>query len=178
MKRIAFVLAALAVALPALAAAEIYTLTLDNGATFETRYRPKLSYPDGDKAILLTSTGNWISFPVERVAGVEVDLEVRGYGLVIDTTTISLGFAPNESATAEETATDPSTRLLQYLQQRDGQQGNATVDQFVNTDRAGQAGFPSSFGIGASSRPAPGFAAGVAVGQPSRPAATGPPGEQ
>ncbi len=166
MTRKSFVLALLALLLPAMAVAEVFTLTLENGATFETRYRPKLSYPDEDKVMLLTSNGNWIAFPRERVAAVEVDFESKGYGLVIDNTTISLGFAPNETSSEEETPADPASRLLRYLEQRDAGQQNQSVEQFVNTDSAGSAGFPSTFSTGGSSstNTVPGgFALGTAV---------------
>ncbi len=153
MKRTVILLALVALLLPGALLAEIFTVTLDNGNTFETRYRPKLSYPDEDKVMFQTATGNWISLPRESVVDVAVDFETKGYGLVIDTTTISLGFAPNETRPQNPAASDPQAALLQFLAGQAANQQSYSVDQFVNTDDAGQGGFPSSFGAGSSFGP-------------------------
>lgn len=146
---------ALLLLLPLAAAAETFTITLDNGSTFLTRYQPTLSMPDETRVILLTETGNWISIPRDRVVGLSNSTESRGFGRVIDTTTISLGPAPNENEMVEgDSAADPATRLLQYMTQRDAaSQRDYSVDQFVDTEDAGQGGFPSTYGSEFSSRP-------------------------
>jgi hypothetical protein len=142
-------IASCALLLPIAATADAFTVTLDNGNTLTSRYQPKLSMPDETKVMLLTDTGNWVSFPRERVVGVTSKAELSGFGRVINTTTIALGFAPNESdpAADAEAAMDPTTQLLRYLTERDsaGQQ-DYSVDQFVDTEDAGQGGFPSSYG--------------------------------
>lgn len=143
-------IASCALLLPIAATAAAFTVTLDNGNTMISRYQPKLSMPDETKVMFLTDTGNWISLPRERVVGVTSETELRGFGRVINTTTIALGFAPNEGNPADEAgaATDPTTQLLRYLTQRDSaaQQQDYSVDQFVDTENAGQGGFPSSYG--------------------------------
>lgn len=151
-------IAALLVALPAVASAETFTVTLDNGLTFTTRYQPKVSLPDESKVMLLTDMGNWIALPAARVTSVISNTESRGFGRVIDTTTIALGFAPNEVDPQEAaTAADPSTALLQYLTQRDAaSQRDYSVEQFVDTESAGAGGFPSSFGSSFSNSGNPG----------------------
>jgi hypothetical protein len=141
-------LAALLVTLPMLASAETFTVTLDNGMSFTSRYQPKLSQPDESKVMLLTDMGNWIALPEARVTSVTSSTESRGFGRVIDTTTIALGFAPNETDPDEAgTASDPTTALLQYLSQRESAgRRDYSVEQFVDTESAGAGGFPSTYG--------------------------------
>ncbi len=140
-----------ALLLPIAATADAFTVTLDNGNTLTSRYQPKLSMPDESKVMLLTDTGNWIALPRERVVGVTSKTELRGFGRVINTTTIALGFAPNEGSPEDEAAAaDPTTQLLNYLTQRDAAgERDYSVEQFVDTESAGQGGFPSSYGGGA-----------------------------
>ncbi len=124
-------------------AAETFTVTLDDGASMITRYRPKLAAP-GDKVYLLTDVGNWIAFDRASVVSVISDLESRGYGLVIDTTTISLGIAPNDRMPVEDqTAIDGDMALLNYLQARDAAAATFTVPQFVEPEQA--SGIPLSY---------------------------------
>ncbi len=152
-------IASCALLLPLAAAADVFTITLDNGNTLTSRYQPKLSMPDETKVMLLTDTGNWISLPRERVVGVTSRTELRGFGRVINTTTIALGFAPNEGTAEDEAgaATDPTTQLLRYLTQRDAAgERDYSVDQFVDTEAAGQGGFPSSYGGNAFGGGSPG----------------------
>jgi hypothetical protein len=128
---------ALLVLLAGGAMAETLTVTLDNGNSILTRYRPKLS-PDGATAYLLTDMGNWVSFDKAAIVSVVSDLESRGFGKVIDTTTISLGIAPNsrdvgEGGTGE---LDGELEMLNYLRERDAARDNYSVPQFVQPEEA------------------------------------------
>lgn len=118
-------------------AAETFTVTLDNGNTLLTRYKPKLS-PDGTTAYLLTDMGNWVSYDKAAIVSVVSDLESRGFGKVIDTTTISLGIAPNSRAAAEGARgeLDSNLELLNYLRERDATRDNYSVPQFVDPEQA------------------------------------------
>lgn len=123
--------------------AETFTVTLDDGASLITRYRPKLA-PAGDKVYFLTDVGNWISFDRPSIVSVTSDLESRGYGLVIDTTTIALGIAPNDrDVVGEQGEISGSTALLNYLQARDTAMQSFTVPQFVEPEQA--TGIPLSY---------------------------------
>ena len=82
--------------LPVAATAAIYTVTLANGTTFDTRYQPQYASWDPEKVILLTEFGNQIAFAASDIQGVTVDTETRGFGYQIDTTTMALGWAPND----------------------------------------------------------------------------------
>ena len=126
------------------AAAEVFTVTLTNGSVLETRYRPVLD-DDETKAYLLTDMGNWIALDRDSIVTVESEFERRGFGLVINTTTISLGMAPNDRVAGEEAAGEISdTRaLLNYLQAQDSARGNYSVEQFVDTEQS--SGIPMGF---------------------------------
>ena len=139
------------VAAPALA--EVYSLTLSNGATFTTRYRPSQSPNRPDTTQILTEFGNWIALPTSQIESITADTESKGYGTVLDTTTIAIGWAPNErSAPGEgsEADLDPTTRLLNYMAQRDAgrQQPDFSVEQFGEPSMVGEAptgGVPGYF---------------------------------
>jgi len=146
--RFAWVLALL-LSVPCIAAAETFTVTLDNGNVILSRYQPKVSLPDEEKVMFLTERGNWISVPRGRVVSIIANTESRGFGKVINTTTISLGLSANEGAADAEIPIDPTTALLNYLAaERAGNQRDYSVQQFVNTESAGIGGLPFSPGSG------------------------------
>ncbi len=160
---------ALLLTVPCIAAAETFTVTLDNGNTILTRYQPKISLPDEEKVMLLTENGNWISIRSDRVVSVISNTERRGFGKVINTTTISLGLAPNEGGQEAEVPVDPTTALLNYLTaERAAGQQDFSVQQFVHTESAGIGGFPSNFGAGSYNSGSPGsvIQPGSVVSQP------------
>lgn len=138
---IALTLALAGLATPATAA--VFFVDLANGNTLESRYRPMVAGWDDSKVILVTSVGNRITLYKDDIAGVRVDTEMRGFGTVIDTTTIALGRGPNDAPPPNDSG-DPSTDLLNYLQARDSNRQDFTVDQFVNTEDAGQGGLPAA----------------------------------
>ncbi len=123
--------------------AEVYTVTLTNGNTFETQYRPRFASAEGDKILLITEQGNWISLLRSDIADVTSQTEMRGFGKVINTTTIELGEAPNDlpDPSAEGQQVDPTTQLLNFLR---GQQAPVyNVEQFVEPNTGG--GLPLGF---------------------------------
>ncbi len=137
------VLVALLVAVPA--TTEIYTVTLNNGSTLESRYRPKEAGWDASLVLILTDVGNWIAIDKASIASVTADIENAGFGKVIDTTTIAIGWSPNDAPeeTPEE-AMDPMTRLLNYLAAEQSSRPDYSVPQFVEPGQAGQGGLPVS----------------------------------
>ncbi|MFQ5351108.1 MAG: hypothetical protein ACE5EG_11750 [Thermoanaerobaculia bacterium] len=136
---------ALVTALPA--AAEYYTIKLKNGNEFDTLYRPRLATEGGDKVLVATETGNWISLRIDAIESVVSHIEARGFGKVINTTTILIGTAPNDAEVPgeEDEPVDPATRLLNYLesQQRPQQAAPFTVEQFAEPNSVG--GIPLGF---------------------------------
>jgi hypothetical protein len=101
----------------------------------------------GDKVLVSTEMGNWISLPVDSIESVMSHIEARGFGKVINTTTILIGKAPNDAAVPDEDAEalDPTTRLLNYLedQQRAQQAAPFSVEQFAEPNSMG--GIPLGF---------------------------------
>ncbi len=91
------VLSILTAGIASRAEAAVYTVTLSNGTTFETRYQPEKASWDADKIVLLTDQGNRISLASADVSSVTVDTETRGFGSQLNATTMALGWAPNDS---------------------------------------------------------------------------------
>ncbi|HUO86497.1 MAG TPA: hypothetical protein VM617_03835 [Thermoanaerobaculia bacterium] len=132
------------VALPA--AAGDWIVELANGSQLISRYQPREASWDPNIVLLMTSDGNTIGLSRGDIASVRSDIESRGFGTVIDSKTIALGWAPND---LPDPAAEPGTTLspeMQILQQMIAQQGQQTqgltVQQFVDPVAAG-GGLPS-----------------------------------
>jgi hypothetical protein len=133
------VIASLLAALPA--AAEVYTIRLSNGTTFESRYQPKQAAWDASLATFVDETGTEIALPQAVIAEVTAQSETKGYGRVLDTTTVDLGFMPNDldqsqQAMAQQAAMNPGGQPL-------GTPNNP--EQFVEPNSIGN-GIPLGFG--------------------------------
>lgn len=97
-------------ALPLLAAAvistpawsEVYTVSLNGGGSFQSRYRPQEAPWDANKVLLRTEFGNWISLSRSDIEAVTADTETKGFGLVIDAATVELGSSANDAPVPEE----------------------------------------------------------------------------
>lgn len=156
----ALALSALAL-LAAPAGAESFQVTLTDGSGFESRYQPQEASWDPSMVLLLTEFGNWIGLAKDSIASVVSDLDDTGFGTRIDSTTISLGFAPNDMAIPEEdqvvaggaapgspaaasaaAAAAQNAILENYLQQRAAEQ-SYSIQQFVEPNQT--QGIPSRF---------------------------------
>jgi hypothetical protein len=105
LRRIILSSAAAAILLAATpAAANVFTITLENGTTFESRYQPQEASYDASKILFLNSLGLPMALPKDMVESVTSEAETSGFGKVIDTTTIDLGYLPNDLPTEEELA--------------------------------------------------------------------------
>jgi hypothetical protein len=136
--------AAAALCLPATpAAAEIFHVELADGHVFDTRYQPEEASWDSNLVLLLTDTGNWIAVPKADVAGITTETETKGFGQVVNTTTVVLGWAANDAPLPEDEARFAAVERLQQMfeQQRQGQ--DYTVEQFVEPSEAGRGGLPA-----------------------------------
>ena len=133
---------AAAVALPA--GAEVFTVTMTNQTTFITRYQPQQNPREEDKVSLLTEFGNWVTLYKEQIADITSETESRGFGTVLDTSTIVIGWAPNDKPEATAPSNDPTSQLLDYLRGRDqASEQDFSVQQFVSSDDAGLGGLPA-----------------------------------
>lgn len=171
-------LAALALALVASpAAAEIYTVTLDNGTSFISRYQPQESSWDPETVLLLTDVGNWIALSRGEIESITSESETRGFGLRVNSATLVFGWAPNDAPTEEEAPAqaDPFSSLNQFLNR------SYDVQQFVEPGAAGGGGVPV-YGVpyfsGGGSSQSFGGAAGAPVSSAPAPGPSGSGGEQ
>lgn len=96
----ALVVAAVATLATVPLSAAIFVIHLENGTTFESRYRPLDAEWDSSKLAFVDEWGNEIALSKSDIARVESDVEAAGFGTVIDNTTIALGWAPNDAPLA------------------------------------------------------------------------------
>ncbi|MCG8457491.1 MAG: hypothetical protein MI919_14550 [Holophagales bacterium] len=76
--------------------ARSYTVTLTNGTSFETRYKPVEADWDDSVALIRTDQSNWIALPKSEIADVASEAEISGFGYQLNTTTVFLGWSPND----------------------------------------------------------------------------------
>lgn len=131
--------------LAASASAEIFTVTLTNGNTFTTAYKPQDASYDPGKYVLLTAPGNIISLDKADVAEITSETESRGFGTIINSTTIAIGPAPNDAPSPDQVvaAQDAAANrrpLINVPQPR-----NFTTQQFAEPNQGG-GGLPVTFG--------------------------------
>lgn len=158
------------------AAAEIFHVELADGEVFDTRYQPEEASWDSTLVLLLTDTGNWIAVPKAEISAITTETENKGFGQVIDTTTVVLGWAANDAPLpGEESEFSAIERLQQFYQDQQAQQ-DYTVDQFVEPGEAGRGGGLPAYG--ASAPPSftyfGSFGGTTVTPAPAGPAAPGP----
>ncbi len=83
------------------AAAEYFTITMTNGTSFESRYRPADVEWDPDIQLIHTDRGNPIALRKDEIADVISHAEATGFGYQVDTTTIFVGWMPNDDLEEE-----------------------------------------------------------------------------
>jgi len=93
--------AILILSMAAVASAGTYTLTLKNGTTFETRYKPVNAEWDDSIMMVSTDQGNWIALRKDEVTEVTSSIAESGFGYQLNTTTIFMGWSPNEDPAAD-----------------------------------------------------------------------------
>jgi hypothetical protein len=143
-------LAAAVAAAPLTAA--VYKIQLTNGNSFETRYEPEDASYDSGKVVFLDETGLLITIAKSDIVSIQSDFEAKGYGRMINTTTMELGWAPNDVAEGggEGAPADPFAQVQQAIQ---GQQQSTTFNQFVEPDAT--QGMPGNWVGGSFSSPQP-----------------------
>jgi len=160
-------------ALPA--AADVYTITLQNGTTFQTRYQPQDASWDAAKVVFLDEHGNQLSLLKSDVVTIETDLENRGFGHMLNSTTMALGWAPNDALDPDS---DEGKAAAQAEQQRAGQPEAPPVynqEQFVEPGAA--TGLPLSLVGAGNYTPPMGSAAGSGA-EPIQAGSAPPPPEK
>jgi hypothetical protein len=151
-------LAGLLLAFAGAAEAASYTVTLANGTSFETRYRPRTAEWDKNFALFRTETGTLIAVKKSEITDIVAASEVSGFGFQVNETTTFLGWSPNEALEAEEAAAaaaDGGTAAAAAAGAAAGAAAAAaasdsgsgfSVQQFVDIPADGV--LPGGFGIG------------------------------
>ena len=162
------------VALPALG--ETYTLTLKNGNTFLTRYQPQDASWDAEKLVFLDEFGNQIALAKSDVDTLTTEFESRGFGHVLNSTTVAIGWAPNDAIDPD--SDEGKAAAAQDALAGSGQQAPPPVynqEQFVEPGATG-GGLPLSF-IGAGNYTPPMGSAAGSGAEPVTVGSTPPPAQ-
>lgn len=125
--------------------AVFFTVTLKNGSSFETRYRPVQADWDPEVSMFMTDRGNWIAIQNDEIADVTSVFEESGFGYQLDTTTRFIGWSPNDLVGATTDEEGNVIEQSQYDQEAD--QGSVTdysVDQFLNLPTGAGYGNPTA----------------------------------
>jgi hypothetical protein len=130
-------LGALLATLPA--AAEIYVITVSDGATFETSRQPEQSSWDPGMVLVLTEVGNWIGVQKSDIKSIEPRDAIRGFGRRIDNSTVALGESPNDLPEAPQGSGDANSRQLALLERQAAQReadNSYSVQQGVSAEQS------------------------------------------
>jgi hypothetical protein len=145
--------AGLLMASAAPADAQVYKVTLKNGNTFTSKYEPEDATYDPSKMVIFTDVGNRIALAKDDVVDVVVDIENRGFGIMLDTTTILVGFTANDAPGGEEGDEGGDPTLVQM-------QTPASLLPSVFSGSFPVPGFPEGGFV------APGGSSGAAISEP------------
>ena len=168
---VAALVGALAVApLPA----AVYTVALTNGTSIDTRYEPEDAAWDRTKICFVDEFGNVVALPKSEVVGVTSDFEAKGFGSMIDDTTMELGWAPNDALDADSPEGQAAAAAQAIYDQ---QRQPTTFGQFVEPNST--QGMPANWvGLGSTAYGPPPTPVPIVIPAPSAPAATeAPPGD-
>lgn len=140
--------------------AEVFTVVLENGQAFDTRYRPIDAEWDSEVAMILTDQGNWIALDKADIVDITSTIESSGFGYRIDATTVVVGWTYNDGDLPDEgeqidqaltggaggVSRDGAVSIgaagvpSQAATESGAPSTTFTIDQFVNTDAAGDSG--------------------------------------
>lgn len=130
------------------AQATFYTVTLKNGTTFETRYRPIAAEWDSTVSMLITDKGNWIALANEDIADVVSVYEENGFGYQLDVSTRYVGWSPNDLVNDKVDEEGNVIEESDYDPDADVGDDTYSIDQFLSIPLAGGSGDPSAAGGG------------------------------
>lgn len=130
------------------AGAGTFTVTLNNGGIFESRYQPKAASWDDNVILVLDEFGNWVGLDRAEVKSVLADIESRGYGLVIDTTTKEFGSAPNDRAVPDPDNPDAAPDALDSMIGASGSSTGSPASTLLITEPNNMGGGQPVFSVG------------------------------
>ena len=131
----------------------VFTVTLSNGTTFETRYRPIVAEWDENYVMLRTDQGNWISLAKDEVADVTTAAESSGFGYQLNETTLYMGFTPGDIMLEDDEGEGggrgvppaaPDDSAITY----GGSTGGYGLDQFLDIPQNGTINSQPLTGVG------------------------------
>jgi len=138
--------------------AQIYTVIIKGGASFDTRYEPVEADWDPSVKMILTDQGNWIALDNQDIIDIVSGVEAQGFGYRLDTSTIVLG-SYHEGLADEADPSNPAAqagdfdaRAAGYIPVegeigRPSESDSFTVEQFVDTGDAGAGGIPLEYTV-------------------------------
>jgi hypothetical protein len=150
---LALALLASVTAIPA--TAEVFHVQLKNGGIIDTLKQPEQSSWDAGVVLLLTEYGNWIGLDQKDIEVVTAESSTSGFGIPINTTTIAIGWAPNDAVDPNAPAADgskagtsspaaqQSAAALEAMYKQQEAQSHYTIQQGVSTEQT--QGIPSAF---------------------------------
>ncbi len=112
--------------------AVFFTVTLKNGTTFDIRYHPVKADWDPRYTMFMTDQGNWIAVKNSEIADVVSHAEESGYGYQLNTTTLFLGWSPNDLVEDETDEDGNVTSTSRYEVGADAGGPDYSIDQFLN----------------------------------------------
>lgn len=138
--------------LAAPAAAEVFHVQLKNGGVIDTLKQPEQASWDAGIVLLLTEHGNWIGLEQSEIESVVSETAASGFGIPINTTTIAIGWAPNDAEDPNapkpegEGSDSPAARAqaeaVQGMYRAQLEQSRYSIQQGVSTEQT--QGIPSS----------------------------------
>lgn len=115
-----------------------YTVTLNNGTSFVTRYKPVDADWDENVVMLSTDRGNWIALNKDEIADTVSDVESTGFGYQVDTTTVFVGWSPNEGEGEGEGEGGESGGGVERVDERFPEpEPSFNLEQFIDVPGAG-----------------------------------------
>lgn len=147
---LAVVVLLLALSGAGVAGAEVYTITLHNGNTFLSKYRPVDASYNPNYIVFMTDVGNTVSLSKDDVADIVSETEARGFGVVIDTTTVLIGELPNDAPTEEQALEAMEARQAQtgFRLPRGGALSASQFDEPPTVGGTASGGLPLGFATG------------------------------
>lgn len=154
MKRILFAVIISSLFFAVSASAQVYTIVLKGGASFDTRYEPLDADWDDSVSMILTDQGNWIALEKIDILDVISDVESSGFGHRLDTSTLVLGSYHEgfEESGGEGGQPGQGTPGAPFDPRANGsvpldgtllgppQSDSFSIEQFVDTGAAGEGG--------------------------------------
>ncbi len=158
-KHVAFLLLVVFLLISTGASAGVFTVVLNNGQTFDTRYYPVDAEWDESVSMILSDQGNWIALEKGDIAEVTSTIDESGFGYRIDTSTVVVGWTYNEDGGTDGGAGAGGAGGFDGVGgvaggagglggaagagaagQPAADDGGYSIDQFVSTGAAGAAG--------------------------------------